>query len=86
LAWAGAIFVEAQRHEALTTYPASSVPRTAPPALVDAERKADFEEAGAHYVSSYFLTFSLSFPQPRKPRAPSPGSTKAANVRASIRT
>jgi type IV secretory pathway VirB4 component len=26
-------------------------------ALVDAERKADFEEAGAHFVSSYFLTF-----------------------------
>jgi type IV secretion system protein VirB4 len=26
-------------------------------ALVDAERKAQFEEAGAHYESSYFLTF-----------------------------
>ena len=26
--------------------------------LVDAERKADFEEAGAHFESSYFLTFT----------------------------
>jgi len=26
-------------------------------ALVDAERRADFEEAGAHFASSYFLTF-----------------------------
>lgn len=28
-------------------------------ALVDAERKADFEEAGAHFESSYFLTSGL---------------------------
>jgi len=49
-----AIFVEAQRHEA-ATYPASTFPDPAS-ALVDAERKADFEEAGAHHVSSYFLT------------------------------
>nr|WP_312826896.1 conjugal transfer protein TrbE [Brucella anthropi] len=50
-----AIFVEAQRHEA-ATYPTS---RFADPAsaLIDAERKADFEEAGAHFESSYFLTF-----------------------------
>lgn len=50
-----AIFVEAQRHEA-ATYPASRFPDPAS-ALVDAERKADFEEAGAHFESSYFLTF-----------------------------
>ena len=25
--------------------------------MVDAERKADFEEAGAHFISGYFLTF-----------------------------
>jgi len=49
------IFVEAQRHEA-ATYPNSTFPDPAS-ALVDAERKADFEEAGAHFVSSYFLTF-----------------------------
>lgn len=50
-----AIFVEAQRHEAVS-YPASRFADAAS-ALVDAERKADFEEADAHYESSYFLTF-----------------------------
>ena len=50
-----AIFVEAQRHEA-AIYPASQFSDAAS-ALLDAERKADFEEAGAHYESSYFLTF-----------------------------
>jgi len=49
------IFVEAQRHEAVT-YPNSIFPDPAS-ALVDAERKADFEEEGAHFVSSYYLTF-----------------------------
>ncbi|SFK13233.1 conjugal transfer protein TrbE [Methylocapsa palsarum] len=49
-----AIFVEAQRHAA-ANYPASRFPDAAS-ALVDAERKADFEEAGAHFESSYFLT------------------------------
>jgi type IV secretion system protein VirB4 len=49
------IFVEAQRHEA-ATYPDSTFPDPAS-AMVDAERKADFEEAGAHFESSYFLTF-----------------------------
>ncbi|TZG36004.1 conjugal transfer protein TrbE [Agrobacterium sp. B1(2019)] len=53
LGWS--IFVEAQRHEA-GTYPDSSFPDQAS-GLLDAERKADFEEAGAHFVSSYFLTF-----------------------------
>lgn len=48
------IFVEAQRHEA-ASYPRSTFPDTAS-ALVDAERKADFEEAGTHFESSYFLT------------------------------
>ncbi|NTJ63180.1 conjugal transfer protein TrbE [Agrobacterium rhizogenes] len=51
-----AIFVEAQRH-ASSGYPDSSFPDAAS-ALVDAERKADFEEAGAHFESSYFLTFT----------------------------
>ncbi|MFN5567222.1 MAG: conjugal transfer protein TrbE [Bradyrhizobium sp.] len=49
------IFVEAQRHEA-ATYPDSIFPDPAS-GLVDAERKADFEEEGIHFVSSYFLTF-----------------------------
>ncbi len=48
------IFVEAQRHEA-ATYPASVFPDAAS-GLVDEERKADFEEAGIHFVSDYFLT------------------------------
>ena len=56
-----AIFVEAQRHSA-GRYPVSSFPDAAS-ALVDAERKAEFEEEGAHYKSSYFLTF-LNLPPP----------------------
>lgn len=50
-----AVFVEAQRHFA-GSYPPNSFPDFAS-ALVDAERRAQFEEAGAHYESSYFLTF-----------------------------
>ena len=51
-----AIFVEAQRHPS-SRYPESTFPDAAS-ALVDAERKADFEEAGSHFESSYFLTFT----------------------------
>ena len=50
-----AVFVEAQRHRA-STYPASRFPDPAA-ALIDAERKADFEEEGIHFESSYFLSF-----------------------------
>ncbi len=50
-----AIFVEAERHP-VGAYPASRFPDPAS-ALVDAERKADLEEDGAHFESSYFLTF-----------------------------
>jgi type IV secretion system protein TrbE len=50
-----AIFVEAQRHPAGAN-PDSRFPDPAS-ALVDAERKAGFEEEGRHFVSSYFLTF-----------------------------
>ncbi|NTF47072.1 conjugal transfer protein TrbE [Rhizobium rhizogenes] len=49
------IFVEAVRLAA-QQYPESAFPDPAS-GLVDAERKADFEEAGAHFVSGYFLTF-----------------------------
>ncbi|KTT96636.1 conjugal transfer protein TrbE [Sphingomonas sanguinis] len=62
-----AIFVEAQRHPA-ATYPASVFPDPAS-ALVDAERKADFEEAGAHFESSYFLTFTFLPPAADAARA-----------------
>ncbi|MFG1191820.1 conjugal transfer protein TrbE [Xanthobacter flavus] len=50
-----ALFVEAQRHEA-GAYPESLFPDPAS-ALVEAERKAGFAEAGSHFESSYFLTF-----------------------------
>jgi type IV secretion/conjugal transfer VirB4 family ATPase len=50
-----AIFVEAQRHFA-GAYPPDTFP-DATSSLVDAERRAQFEEAGAHFESSYFLTF-----------------------------
>ncbi len=56
-----AVFVEAQRHHA-GSYPVSQFPDTAS-ALVEAERKAEFEEEGAHFESSYFLTF-LYLPPP----------------------
>ena len=62
-----AIFVEAQRHEA-ASYPASLFPDAAS-ALVDAERKADFEEAASHYESSYFLTFTYLPPAEDAARA-----------------
>ncbi len=45
-----AIFVEAQRH-GVGAYPPSRFPDAAS-ALVDAERKADFEEATVHFESS----------------------------------
>ncbi|MGY4334800.1 type IV secretion/conjugal transfer VirB4 family ATPase [Bradyrhizobium sp. LB7.2] len=50
-----AVFVEAQRHSA-GRYPPDTFPDVAS-ALVDAERKAQFEEASSHYESSYYLTF-----------------------------
>jgi type IV secretory pathway VirB4 component len=56
-----AVFVEAQRHAA-GRYPESQFPDVAS-ALVDLERREEFEEEGAHYESSYFLTF-LYLPPP----------------------
>ena len=49
-----AIFVEAQRVPA-NRYPESNFP-DATSRLVDAERRAQFEEEGAHFESRYFLT------------------------------
>ncbi|MCP1999705.1 type IV secretion system protein VirB4 [Nitrobacter winogradskyi] len=51
-----AIFVEAERHPS-NSYPNSIFPDPAS-ALLDAERKAGFEEAGAHFESDYALTFA----------------------------
>ncbi|MCJ8508813.1 conjugal transfer protein TrbE [Rhizobium lemnae] len=62
-----AIFVEAQRHSS-NLYPDSRFPDAAS-ALVDAERKADFEEAIAHFESSYFLTFTYLPPTEDAARA-----------------
>jgi type IV secretion system protein TrbE len=62
-----AVFVEAQRHP-VGAYPASRFPDAAS-ALVDAERKADFEEASAHFESSYFLTFVYLPPAEEAARA-----------------
>ncbi len=64
-----AIFVEAQRH-AVGAYPTSRFPDAAS-AMVDAERKADFEEEAAHYESSYFLTFTFMPPAEDAARAES---------------
>ncbi|MGD9724549.1 MULTISPECIES: conjugal transfer protein TrbE [unclassified Afipia] len=50
-----AIFVEAQRSPA-TDYPNSLFPEAAS-ALVDLERREQFEEKGVHFESGYFLTF-----------------------------
>ncbi|RMB01989.1 conjugal transfer protein TrbE [Eilatimonas milleporae] len=49
-----AAFVEAQRLPA-RDYPLSEFPDPVS-ALVDAERRAQFEEAGSHFESAYFLT------------------------------
>jgi type IV secretion/conjugal transfer VirB4 family ATPase len=50
-----AVFVEAQRYPS-NANPPSSCPDVAS-ALVDAERREQFEEEGAHYESANFLTF-----------------------------
>jgi type IV secretion/conjugal transfer VirB4 family ATPase len=62
-----AVFVEAQRHFA-GVYPPNTFPDVAS-ALVDTERRAQFEEAGAHYESSYFLTFLYLPPEEGAARA-----------------
>ena len=49
-----AIFIEAQRLPA-SRYPRNEFPDAAS-GLVDAERRAQFEEEGAHFESRYFLT------------------------------
>src|SRR3974390_2165373 len=58
-----AVFVEAQRNAA-TGYPESEFPDLIS-ALVDSERKADFQESGAHFDSAYFLTL-LYLPPPEE--------------------
>jgi type IV secretion system protein TrbE len=62
-----AIFVEASRNAA-QSYPQSEFPDPVS-ALVDAERKAQFEEAGAHFESAYCLTFLFLPPAEETARA-----------------
>ncbi|PPC98242.1 MAG: conjugal transfer protein TrbE, partial [Methylocystis sp.] len=56
-----AIFVEAQRNPA-QHYPSSCFPDPVS-ALVDEERRAQFEEEGAHFESGYFLTLVYRPPE-----------------------
>ncbi len=60
-----AVFVEAQRSPA-NAYPDGDFPDPVS-ALVDAERRAQFEAQGAHFESAYFLTFCF-LPPPESAR------------------
>ena len=62
-----AVFVEAQRNPA-QAYPPSSFPDPAS-SLVEFERRAQFEEAGAHFESAYYLTFLFLPPAENASRA-----------------
>ena len=62
-----ALFVEAERREA-GDYPGSAFPEPLS-WLVDAERRAAFEEAGSHYESVYHLTLLYLPPEEAKARA-----------------
>ena len=62
-----AIFVEASRNPA-QDYPHSTFPDPVS-ALVDAERRAQFEEAGQHFESAYYLTFVFLPPAEETARA-----------------
>ena len=64
-----AVFVEAQRIPA-NHYPRSTFPDAAS-ALVEMERRAQFEEAGAHFESAFFLTLSWLPPADAADRAES---------------
>jgi type IV secretion system protein VirB4 len=61
------LFVEAQRFRS-SAYPAATFAHPAA-AAVDRERQRAFEEAGAHYESSYYLTFTWTLPPDRAERA-----------------
>src|SRR5271167_670072 len=61
------LFIEAQRFES-SAYPGSNWSHPAA-AVVDRERQSAFEQAGAHYESSYYLTFTWRLPPQRSTRA-----------------
>jgi type IV secretion system protein VirB4 len=62
-----AIFVEASR-DAAQNYPLSEFPDPVS-GLVDAERRAQFEEQGAHFESTYYVTFVFLPPAEEAARA-----------------
>ena len=62
-----AIFVEASRNPA-QDYPHSTFPDPVS-ALVDAERRAQFEEEGQHFESAYYLSFLFLPPAEEGARA-----------------
>jgi len=64
-----ALFVEASRQTA-QRYPDSKFPDPVS-ALVDTERKAQFEEEGAHFETGYYLTFLFLPPVEQARRAES---------------
>lgn len=62
-----ALFIEAQRFLS-SAYPPATWAHPAA-AVVDTERRRAFEQAGAHYESSYYLTFAWKLPAPRAQKA-----------------
>ena len=64
-----AVYVEAQRNPS-ETYPLSDFPDPVS-ALVDEERRAQFEEQAAHFDSRYFLTFQFLPPGEQKAKVES---------------
>jgi type IV secretion system protein VirB4 len=61
------LFIEVQRFES-NAYPRSNCSHPAA-AAVDRERQIAFEQSGAHYESSYYLTFTWRLPPERSTRA-----------------
>jgi type IV secretion system protein TrbE len=61
------LFIEAQRFES-SAYPDASWSQPAA-AIVDRERKRTFQNSGAHFESSYYLTFTWQLPADRQERA-----------------
>jgi type IV secretion system protein TrbE len=61
------LFIEAQRFES-SGYPRATWPHPAA-AVVDLERQRTFEQGGAHYESSYYLTFTCQLPPEHRTRA-----------------
>src|SRR5450432_2022969 len=61
------LFIEAQRFLS-SAYPRATWPRPAA-AAVERERRGAFEQAGAHYESSYYLTFTWRLPPDHSGRA-----------------